>query len=386
MCATTCLNRPKLWFRWQFVIFNLLLFLLMGCTSPEPIRLAYVAELSGVRSDLGVNGRNGAQLAVDQINEAGGIDGRPLELIIENNQGDLALTREIDARLIDEGVSAIIGHMTSSETAATLDLFNQSGSILISPTSSSDQFSGQADHFFRVMPSTSIHGRALAQHIINTRGITQIVGVYDLDNRSFAETLWHAIQTEFETQGGDAQIEFPMNSTTSNLQTLAAEITAVQPEAIVFITSDVDTALLAQYIRQLDPDVSFFSSGWAFTNALPAKGGSAVEGLEINALFNLENSNPTFQTFVQQYTDRFNAPPGFSAVYTYEAVLLFAKAMEVAESENIPLAEAMTILPPLDGIQGPIILDAYGDVARDVYIAVINDGQAQIIQTIPVSK
>lgn len=364
---------------WLLLFLFLIFFLISGCSSKEPIRIGFAGELTGLRSGLGVDGRDGAQLAVDIINEDGGINGRPLELITKNDRGDPEVARQVDNELIEEGVVGIIGHMTSGQTAAVIDQINNSQIVLVSPTTASDQFTGIEDNFFRVMPSTAIHGRALANHIFRSHQFDHVVGVYDLANRAFSETLWSEIGDQLQQQGVDTLTTLSFDSNQTDLRVLAEEIVAVGAEAVVFVSSDVDTALLAQHIRLQGSDVPLFSSGWAQTDELPAKGGTAVEGLEIVALYNIDNAYPNFQVFRQAFEDRYNRPPGFGSAYAYEAVLILAEALKQVDNEFEKLPEALAEIRDIKGVQGVISLDKYGDVNRGVNIAAIQDGQFVII-------
>jgi len=362
---------------WSRMSLFIILILLAGCRSRDPIRIGFAGELTGLRSGLGVDGRDGAQLAVDVINERGGIRGRSLELIVKNDKGDPEGARQVDAELIEAGVVGIIGHMTSGQSAAVIDQMNDSGVVLVSPTSSSDQFTGIEDNFFRVMPTTNIHGRALANHMANFHQYENIAGVYDLANRAFAETLWFVIHDELQRLGVDMLSTYNFTSEQTDLKALAAEIVAGEPDAVVFVSSDVDTALLAQHIRQQGSDVPLFSSGWALTSELLAKGGSAVEGLEIVALYNLDNEYPKFQEFRERFVERYNRLPGFGSAYAYEAVLLLVEGLKEG---NEDLSHALTEVQMIEGVQGTIIVDKFGDVNRTVFIAVIEDGEYKIIE------
>src|SRR6056297_2409881 len=84
--------------------------LLLGCNESDPIKIGFAGQLTGVYSDLGVQGRNGVQLAVEKLNESGGIDGRMLELMVKNDKNSVKGAIEADTQLIQNGVLAIIGH------------------------------------------------------------------------------------------------------------------------------------------------------------------------------------------------------------------------------------------------------------------------------------
>lgn len=359
-----------------------ILLALTGCAGRQPILIGFSAELTGKRAELGVAARDGAQLAVDLVNESGGINGRPLELIVRNDQGDPDVARQVDAELVEQGVVAIVGHITSEQTAAVFDYMNQAQVVLLSPTSSSTEFGKQADYFFRVMPSNRLFGEALAVHIYTDHDAHQLLGIYDLDNQSFTETFWHSIQTQFEALGGDAQQAVTFRSGQQDLKEVMAKVKAADPDSVVFIASAVDTALMAQYGRQIGLEADLFSSTWAQTEELLAKGGQAVEGMELSAVYNPQNPNPAFREFVERFETRYKRPPGLSAVYAYESVLVLAHALEQTGGRAAGLADTLTTIRGFEGAQGPISLDEYGDVIRDVYMVMIQGGEFQLIGTI----
>lgn len=357
---------------------------LVSCSSPAPLKIGYAGELTGKRSELGVAGRDGAQLAVEHLNARGGIAGRPVELLVRDDRGDPETARAVDAELIESGVVAIVGHMTSGQALAVFDQINAAEVVLISPTSSSNEFNQQADFFFRVVPDTARLGVALARHVsARFPDTARVLGVCDLSNRSFTESYWRAVSAEFARLGGGPGQLLCFTSGETDLAAFTAEIVAATPEAVVFIASAVDTALLAQYGRQQGLSAAYFSSGWAQTDELLEKGGAAVEGLELNAVFNPTNTYPPFTAFRESFLARYRREPGFGAVYAYEAVLVLAAALEKTGGLPDGLPDALLTIRDFEGVQSIISLDAYGDVERDTYIAVIENGTFEIIATYP---
>lgn len=109
---------------------------LSGCAYRSPIRVGFAGELTGRQADLGVHGRNGAQLAVEAINAAGGVAGRPIELLVRDDRGTSEGAQAADRELISEGVVAIIGHMTSAQTVAGRLVTELAKMVLFSPAAS----------------------------------------------------------------------------------------------------------------------------------------------------------------------------------------------------------------------------------------------------------
>jgi len=362
---------------------GLLIVLLLGCKSKAPILIGFSGELTNSREDGGILCRNGVELAVEELNRNNGIAGRPLRLMIKDDQNRPEIARQVDIELAKEGVIAIIGHITSKQTAAVFAQNNQAQIVMINAVSASSEFSGQRDYFFRVVPANDLLSRALARYVIQQRQIRAITGVYDLNNQTFTKSFWTLFQQEFERLGGTAREELTFHAGQTDLQQFATRIQASEPEALLVIASPVDTAFLLQYLAAYGVRIPAFSSTWAQNEQLIEKGGDAVEGLEMVSVYHPQNPYPAFQPFKQRFVERYKREPSFHATYGYEAMLVLADALRRTQGQTAGLLDALSNLHHFPGIQGEISIDTYGDVNRDVYIVRIHNGQFQVIHTIP---
>jgi branched-chain amino acid transport system substrate-binding protein len=124
------------------ILFGTLVFFLKGCIKEKPIIIGFAAQLTGVQAEAGVQERNGVQLAVEKINASGGIAGRKLELCVRDDFGVPDKAKEAESELIKAGAVAIIGHETSAQTLAGLEVTNPAKVILLGPVVSSPELSG----------------------------------------------------------------------------------------------------------------------------------------------------------------------------------------------------------------------------------------------------
>lgn len=364
---------------WMHVCLVLIILAVVsGCQAKKPILIGYSAELSGRTGELGVDGRDGAQLAVDNINAQGGVDGRPLQMIVKDDRGDPQTARQVDQELIQENVTAIIGHLTSAMTEAVFQQNNAAGMVMISPTTSSSDFTGKADLFFRVIPDTNFLGRALADYIYLDQSISHTVGVYDLRNASYASAWWTAFRARYQELGGTIDHELPYRSGEIDLHLLAGQLATVQPQAVVFVASAFDCALILQYARHQMSETRFFSAAWAVTNELLTKGGRNVDGIELESVYNPSYDSPAYLQFTEQYLKRFARKPSLAASHSYEAVLVLAEALRKTGGEKAGLPEALVQIKKFTGIQGEFTMDAYGDVQRIIFIVTVNNGQFEV--------
>lgn len=367
---------------YTFLLVSILLVVAVSCSSRKPIKIGVAVELSGSRGTIGLAIRNGAEMAADQINAEGGINGRPIELLVRDDLGDPETARQVDAELIEEGVAAIIGHVTSQQTKSVLDLINEAKVVLISPTTSSPEFSGQDDYFFRVMQGNEGFGEALAQYIYD-QGIRELACIYDASNEAFAATYWEAAKDKFSALGGEILPAITFYSAEKpDLNAVITELAAEKPEAVLIIASGVDTALLAQYANLQGLDARLYGSSWAVTDELLQKGGAAIEGMVLNGLTNPQDSSEAYLSFQSQYVDRYGVEPGLGASHAYEAVIVLAEALRKTNGSTDGLREALTSISDFQGVNGKISIDQYGDVNREFYLVMVENGKFVTIASI----
>ena len=188
----------------------------LGCAAPGLRRrrrraARFSGQLTGDHADLGVQGRNGASLAVEDSNARGGVAGRPLKLL-SRDDGDTPQTAvDADTALLKAGVVAIVGHMTSSQTLAALPTVAAAGRVMISPTTATPELSGKNDLFFRVIPSNESWGLALGAYAAR-RGLTKVCVIADLDNASYVESFNAAFERAFGDAGCEIVCRFPFSS------------------------------------------------------------------------------------------------------------------------------------------------------------------------------
>lgn len=353
----------------------LLALALSGCSRPEPIRIGFLGGLSGSVADLGEAGRNGALLAVEDANRAGGIDGRPLDLLVRDDAQNAESARAATQSLLDARVEVIVGPMTSAMATEVLPLAQQAGVVLLSPSATTTELSGKDDQFLRISSSTDEYAGAQAHQLATQLGIRRMSVLYDMRNRAYSESWLHSFTGAFERLGGKVPTQLAYESRQNfDADMLARELLRSQPECILLIASAVDVAKLAHAIRRLDPRVRLTTSVWGATEELVKLGGSAVEGMSAPQFFDRKSQSPAYLKFRRTYEERFQRPPGFAAVAAYDAASIAVDALRRRDDKQ-PLKQALLSLGPFKGLQHPIQFDANGDTRRPVTIAVIVSGQ-----------
>jgi branched-chain amino acid transport system substrate-binding protein len=360
--------------RYSLLVVLAPLLALSACAPSEPIHIGYLGALSGRGSDLGTGGLNGTRLAIELRNNAGGIKGRPLELIEADDQQDPETARKALDRLIAHRVAAVIGPMTSAMAMATVAQINQEKLVMLSPTVTSGDLSGLDDYFFRVIPATRHFVKTNADYYFHTLGLRRLRLVYDVRNKSYSESWLDEFSKTFLAMGGSLlpPISFASSDETHFPQ-LATRALAGNPQAIIIVGNSVDAAMLCQSLRRSNAKVAIGTSEWAATERLPLLGGKAAEGITVAQFFDRESNAPDYQAFKQAYQKRFSREPGFAELLAFDAANVIFDAL-AAQGPKQTLKQVILSQKTFRGSFAPIRFDAYGDTAGKTFMATIRNG------------
>ena len=363
---------------WRTVILATLLISIVGCDSRKPIKVGFVGGLTGQLADLGTAGRNGVMLAVEEVNEAGGIQGRPIALITKDDQQNPETAVAVDRELIKEGVTAIIGHMTSTMSIAVLSVINEAEMLMISPTTSSNQLSGFDDYFLRLVPPYDATTRTLAQYAFQQMGLRRVAIIYDLSNEGFSQMAYDNFRSEFEGLGAEIMhAETFIADPDINYVKLADALLQTDPDGVLIVGGALDTAMLCQHIRIQGSTIPILASGWAGLKELVQFGGSAVEGLSFVMTENTRHE--LFLSFQTRFRERFGDAPDFAAAYGYEAAQILFDALSL-DDDPATLKDTILRHKTFPGVQGEITFDRYGDPSRQHFIVSIQNGDVNFLE------
>lgn len=358
--------------RWLFCAAGLAV--LSACSPPEPIKIGLLAGLSDRGSDFGESVRNGVILAIEQQNQAGGINGRKIELLVRDDGQDKAMAANAAQELIALKPDVIIGPVTSSMAAVVVPMMDQAGQVIISPTVASTVFYGKDDNFFRVNCTTR---EAAIQHakVLFERGARRVGLAFDASNAPFSDTWVKAFSTEFEQLGGLTSSTAGFESASSTrFSDVITRLLDARPDALIFVASTLDTSRLAQQARRLAPGLPLSSSEWAASaEALGEMGGSAVEGMLITHAYNRNDEGPAYQNFRTAFKNRFQREFGSFSLLAYDTANVVFAAMK-KRSEGESMKAALLKNGPYPGVQQEIRFDSNGDATRKVYFTEIRIG------------
>lgn len=295
----------------------------LGCAGDRgPVRLGMAGPFT---EGFGVANQQGAELAVAEINAAGGIDGRPLELVLRDDGGDGSRAAAIAEEFVtDASIAAVIGHVTSGAMIAAAGIYD--GEIAaVATTASSAALTGISPWVFRVISSDSANGVDLARFAVR-RGARRAAILYE--NDAYGRGLADAFRREFT---GEVLTFDPIDADGTDAETYAAWIAAQRPD-LVFVAGTERSALaLLDAARRAGVSADFLGGdGWTGI----ALDTAAAEGAFVGAPFTSRDAREEAQRFVRAFRERYAQDPDGNAALAYDAVQLLATGVRTVGSNR----------------------------------------------------
>jgi branched-chain amino acid transport system substrate-binding protein len=330
-----------------------------------------------MNSALGLSGRNGAMLAVRDINENGGIGGRKVRLSARDDQNSPDAALAVDRAFESEGVRLIVGHMTSQMAEKTVPYINENQMLMISPTIAMDSLSGKDDFFFRVIPSNRTQAEAVSAQM-TADGVRRAAVVIDKSNLLFSQTFRDFFVEYFQAAGGEMVVSYTFEGNDVLSAQCVGMLREKRIDGVLVVAASDSVALFAQRLLQLGLKTRLYSPAWAMTADLPAHGGSGVEGAQFVNYYDNTSDSPAYLCFCDEYTRVYGGEPGFGAYLSYEAMKVLTDAISQCGSTK-PEDLVQTLKSrEFQGLDGPIVFDEFGDMDRRSYIYEISGGQYRL--------
>nr|WP_320193142.1 ABC transporter substrate-binding protein [uncultured Desulfobacter sp.] len=353
---------------------------LQGCGTQEPIRIGFITGTSGHMADMGISARYALQLAVAQCNEAGGIHGRRVELIIKDNQHDADAAIKDVQELIELGVDAMIGPMSSTIATAIVPYLNQSRMVTVSPTATTTLLSGQDDYFFRVCPTADTQAQVNADYQIQSGNMQRITVAFHRGNPSFCESFIENFKKTFQAGGGEINsvISFTSEDGRSFFE-IADELLANKPDGILVVANAMDSAMLCQQIRKINSTVKITLSSWSASQRFIELGSQAVEGSTLPISVDWNSTAPRYKKFKNDFYSRYRLEPGIGSLNGYNAGQVVLTSLKARKSGK-NLKETILLLGEFNGLQRKIKFDAYGDMKGGVFMYTIRNHKFEAVE------
>lgn len=359
---------------------------LTGCDRPNPeIRVGVVERLSGdpVVASRAVS--KAASLAVQQVNEEGGvlIGGRrhPIKLLFEDDEGNIERAIAAVRRLINQQhVIAIIGPQWSRHAIPAAQIAEEAQIPLMTPSGTNPAVTAGKQYVFRVSFNDEVQGRALANFAYQDLGARKVAILYDVAS-PYQATLVEVFKPTFEAAGGQVVAIETYTTDVTEYRGQLERIRDRQPE-LLFLPNYADESLRqARQARQLGiAAVLLGADSWS---SIDFPNQPDLEGSYFSTHWHPDLPNETSRRFVQAYSQAYGETPGSDEALSYDAMGLLLQALREQDSlEPRALRDGLASLSSYSGVTGAIRYQGSGDPQKPVYILRIQNRQPVFYQRI----
>lgn len=347
----------------------------VGCTEQDEIKIGVAVSLTGIDSLFGISVRNGVEYAVEEINEAGGVNGKKIKLIVKDDMNTIERAAEVDKELLDEGVCAIIGHITSEMTKAGISHVNEKKILMISPTVSSEQIVKVNNFLISLSSSDDGFQKVIRDYILSVSDVRRISVIYDVNNFEYSNHWFETFRTVIE--GTDIKIvdtvEFDSSEVHNDYYLLASKIISQNPEGVLIIAPALLTANISQQLYKIDPTIQKYTTTWAFDDALIENGGPAVASMTVTTPYDKYSEAERHLQFREGYIERYGMEPEFASAFAYEAVYILSQVIKESNScEPEILRDKILEIGTFEGLTSAIQIDSKGMSSREVFLYIVD--------------
>lgn len=369
-----------------FLLLAILSIILSGCasqgqsTDQEKLYIAVTGALTGPSAQDGQEIKRGAELAVDNINANGGINGKQVALVFEDDRSDPKEAANIANKLVnDSRILAVIGHYNSSCTLAGAPIYNKAGLVEISGGSTSPAVSQAGPYTFRVIVTDAEQGDYVTKWMVKELGFKNVVIMYENDD--YGAGLKDVIDMKVTEYGGKVLgIESYYLGQTKDFTPYITKLRALNPDALFIAGLYNEAALIAKQAADVGWTPPIFGTDGFYTQALIDMGGKAVEGVRVSGYFFSGNPDPAVQDFVAQIKTKYNVVPGAYTANGYDAMMVLAEAIKKNGADRGKINDYLTTLKGYKGLTGTISFDENGDAMKDPLKLQVVDGQFTIVK------
>lgn len=331
-----------------------------------------IGPLTGGAASYGTSAKNGEQIAVDEINAAGGVAGYTFQLIAEDDQHDAEKSVNAYNNLMDKGMNALVGSVTSVPCIAVTEVSKIDGVLQITPSASAAP-AAQYDNCFRICFTDPQQGEHMAQYIWD-QGIENTAVLYDVSD-AYSSGIYNAFDAAYKQLGGTITTAESFNSGDVDFKTQLTTIKNSGAEALFMPFYYQEVAYVANQAGDVGLDVPYFGcDGWDGVIKQLNGDTTLINGAAFLTPFIASATDEKTVAFVEAYKAAFGAEPDQFAADGYDAVYAIAAALEKAGSaDNEALVAAMYEIE-IDGLTGHMSWDENGDATKSAIIAIVQDG------------
>lgn len=300
----------------------------------EEIRIGEFGSLTGTTATFGISTKNGIDLAIDEINKAGGVGGKPLRVIVEDDQGKPEEAATAVRKLVEQDrVIAVLGEVASSRTLAGAPFCQNAGIPMITPSSTNPKVTEVGDFIFRVCFIDPFQGKVAAVFACDSLGAKKAAILRDIKN-DYSVGLAEFFATTFVSRGGKIVGNESYSEGDIDFKAQLTALKAKSPDVIFVPGYYTEVGLVARQARELGITVPLLGGdGWV-SDRLIEIGGAALNGCYFTNHYWEGDPDPAVQNFVSTYKTRFGGNPDALAALAYDAAKLLVASLKKLDSED----------------------------------------------------
>ena len=349
----------------------------------QPIRIGEFSSLTGREAGLGQYTHMGVQLALEELNAAGGVLGRPVEVIAEDTQSkageSVTATRKLVSR---DRVVALIGEGASGRCLEGAPIAQAGQVPLVTPCATNPKVTEIGDYIFRVCFTDPFQGTVMAKFAHESLKARRVALLVDV-GASYSVGLAEFFKERFRADGGDIVAEQKFAGGDKDFRAQLTAIKAANPDAIFAPCYYGEAGLILFQARQLGITLPILGGDGYEAPELIQVAGPAADGAYFPVHFSLESTDARSRDFVQKFTARFQKPPTGVSALGYDALMLLAEAMRRAGTTDGPaLRDALAATREFGGVTGRIAIDSARNARKPASIIRVREGHFQFVETV----
>lgn len=362
-----------------------------GSEEDKVAKIGVIAPLSGDLSELGLGIQNSVDLAVQQINESGELEGWTLEVAAEDDEGKPDPARNAGTKLAgDDDVVAVVGTLNSSTGTTVQPVLDAAQIAMVSPANTNPSLTRGADPeenpertyagYFRTCTTDAVQGPFAARYLFEDEGVKKVATIHD--KKTYGQGLVDAFTKEFEDLGGEIVAAETINPDDSNYSAVVSKIAPLGAEAVYYGGEYPQAAPLSQQMKSGGLEVPLMGGDGIYSDTYLNQAGEAGTGDLATSVGAPTEDLESAQAFVDAYeAGGYAEPYGAYGAYSYDAATAILEALkttlpdaEDAKSARTGTIEALNDVA-FDGATGPVAFDEYGDTTtRVLTVYEVTDG------------
>ncbi|HEX8410114.1 MAG TPA: ABC transporter substrate-binding protein [Thermoanaerobaculia bacterium] len=374
---------------WMVLTTAVLSLVLFGCP-PKPteavtgtggtegeIVVGEYGSLTGAEATFGQSTHNGIMLAMDEINGAGGVNGRKIRVITEDDQSKAEEAANAVTKLISQNnVIAVLGEVASSNSLAAAPICQQNKVPMITPSSTNERVTQVGDYIFRMCFIDPYQGEAMANYLTRTLKLKNAAILVDVKS-DYSTGLAANFERTFLANGGKIVGKQSYAKGDSDFRAQLTTLKGTNPEVIFVPGYYNDIGQIAIQARDLGMNMPLAGGdGWESPKLIEI-GGKALEGSFYSNHYHVDDPSPAVKTFVQKYQERFGAQPDSLAALGYDSARVLVDAIKRAgTTDGVKLRDAIAATKDFDGVTGRINLGPdRNPIGKKLVVLQITNGQ-----------